>query len=304
MSHNPLQVTYLFVMRENLIEKLFFALMRIGFWCMTYVFILLVSQTVPLIFFKVNLKTLFNGNIPIEVGLTMSVLIFLGTFVYYLMLRPKYFSAFKSMFKSKMGLLQGFLLGLVLILIIFLLILALQQVQVSISDQYTLFYCLQSILLFLFVSLSEEIFMRGIVFRYLILIEIAEKPAILISAIIFTLFHVMSPNVTGIGLLNIFLAGILLAQVFIYSNYNIWVSIGLHWAWNFFQSSIFGFAVSGMKLPSLFHQKLNSQNIVNGGNFGLEGSVTTVLIMILTILALFFWNWNVQKKHRIDVVFE
>ncbi|MBB6498984.1 CPBP family intramembrane glutamic endopeptidase [Pedobacter cryoconitis] len=283
-------------MKENLIEKLFFALMRIGFWCMTYVFILLVLQIIPLVFFKVNLKTFFNGIIPIEVELTGAGLISLGTFAYYLMLRPKYFSAFKSMFKSKMGLLQGFLLGLVLILIIFLIILAFQQVHVSISDQYTLFYCLQSILLFLFVSLSEEIFMRGIVFRYLLLIENAEKPAILISAIIFTLFHVMSPNVTGIGLLNIFLAGILLAQVFIYSNYNIWVSIGLHWAWNFFQSSVFGFAVSGLKMQSLFHQELNGQNIVNGGNFGLEGSVITAFVMVLTILALMFWKWNVEKK--------
>ncbi|MBB6502709.1 CPBP family intramembrane glutamic endopeptidase [Pedobacter cryoconitis] len=111
-------------------------------------------------------------------------------------------------------------------------------------------YGAQSILLFLFVSLSEEIFMRGIVLNYLMLIKNAEKPAILISAIIFSLFHMLNPNISSIGFLNIFLAGILLAQVFIYSNFNIWVSIGLHWAWNFFkvQFSVFPLAKSKCNL--------------------------------------------------------
>lgn len=291
-------------MKENLIEKLFFALMRIGLWCLAYLFITGILQIIPFIFFKISLNDFLNGVIPIEANLTIAGLVLIGTFAYYLILRPTYFAELKSIFKSKIGILQGFLLGFILILIIFLLILAFHQIQVLISDQFTLLYFSQSILLFLFVSLSEEIFMRGIILRYLLLIENAEQPAILISAIVFTLFHVLNPSVTSIGLLNIFLAGILLAQLFIYSNYNIWVSIGLHWAWNFFQSSIFGFPVSGIKVQSLFHQKLNDQNIINGGNFGLEGSVITVFIMILIIVALFLWKWNVQKKLQMQISFK
>jgi len=174
-----------------------------------------------------------------------------GTYFYDLLQRPKHFSGIKTIFNSKIGLLNGFLFGFILIMITFLFILASHQIKVSFTDQFTLLYGAQSILLFLFVSLSEEIFMRGIVLNYLMLIKNAEKPAILISAIIFSLFHMLNPNISGLGFLNIFLAGILLAQVFIYSNFNIWVSIGLHWAWNFFQSSIFGFSVSGIKMQSL-----------------------------------------------------
>jgi len=277
--------------------------MRIGLWCLAYFFITGILQIAPLLFLNVSWKDFFNGKRPIVADLMGAGFVFAGIYFYYLQLRPKHFPGLKTIFKSKIGVLQGFLLGFILILIIFLLILAFNQIQVSISDRFTLLYGIQSILLFLFISQAEEIFMRGIVLRYLMLIENTEKQAILISAIIFALLHMLNPNITGIGVLNIFLAGILLAQTFIYSNFNIWVSIGLHWAWNFFQSSIFGFSVSGIKMQSLFTHKEAGQNIINGGSFGLEGSLITVFMMIIAILALYLWNITIRKKAAVKVNF-
>jgi membrane protease YdiL (CAAX protease family) len=48
-------------------------------------------------------------------------------------------------------------------------------------------------------------------------------------------------------MLNIFLAGIFLGAYYI-NRRNLWFPIGLHFAWNFCQGSVFGFEVSGEKV--------------------------------------------------------
>ena len=49
---------------------------------------------------------------------------------------------------------------------------------------------------------------------------------------------------------------------------NIWMCIGYHITWNYFQGDIFGFLVSRNVTDSIYTIKTISPNIINGGSFG------------------------------------
>jgi len=66
--------------------------------------------------------------------------------------------------------------------------------------------------------------------------------------------------------------------------------IALHFSWNFFQGTIFGFSVSGNAEYSLITQTRTADTIWNGGEFGFEGSLLAVIFLTLAIagLALYY----------------
>jgi membrane protease YdiL (CAAX protease family) len=85
-----------------------------------------------------------------------------------------------------------------------------------------------------------------------------------------------------VGALAVFLtAGILLAACFMFTR-RLWLPMGVHFAWNFTQSGIFGLSVSGNKaLPGLLKAALYGPAWLTGGEFGPEASAVTVLLGLL-----------------------
>ncbi|MNE88368.1 hypothetical protein D3C80_1856720 [compost metagenome] len=83
------------------------------------------------------------------------------------------------------------------------------------------------------------------------------------------------------------MAGFLFGAAFIYSR-NLWLPIGLHFAWNFTQSGIFGAITSGNeKTSSLLEAKIQGPEFITGGEFGPEGSIqATVICLIATVILL------------------
>jgi uncharacterized protein len=147
--------------------------------------------------------------------------------------------------------------------------------------------------LMLIIAFYEEIVFRGYILNNLM--ESAGKwIALLISAIIFALAHIVNPDFSVLGAVNIFLAGILLGLNYIYTK-NLWFSIMLHFTWNFFQGPILGYEVSGMQLQSLFQHEVQGNQLLTGGRFGFEGSLVATLVCALAILAV---GWVYQKKYR------
>lgn len=142
---------------------------------------------------------------------------------------------------------------------------------------------LVSILIFILVSLTEEIFFRGYILRNL-MYSFNKYIALLISAILFSLMHGFNPNIDIIGFSNIFLAGILLGITYIHTK-NLWFPIALHFSWNFFQTFL-GFNVSGQNTYSAIDFKITEETILNGGSFGFEGSILSLIAMIITIIAI------------------
>lgn len=110
--------------------------------------------------------------------------------------------------------------------------------------------------------------------------------AIIFSSSIFGLGHASNLNSTTFAVLNIILAGVMLAIPYVVSG-SLSYSVGLHFAWNFFQGGIFGFPVSGMPFrDSLINIYQIGDDLYTGGMFGPEGGVIGTIVILL--ISLFF----------------
>lgn len=88
-------------------------------------------------------------------------------------------------------------------------------------------------------------------------------------------------------------AGLLLGAAYKYSG-TLWLPIGIHWGWNFFQGNIFGFAVSGGDAgSSLIQSSVQGPVILTGGAFGAEASV---IAMVLGVLLSVWFIVKVAKR--------
>tara|TARA_B100001093_G_scaffold355176_1_gene339755 strand:+ start:1516 stop:2355 length:840 start_codon:yes stop_codon:yes gene_type:complete len=143
---------------------------------------------------------------------------------------------------------------------------------------------LLSIVLFAGISLFEEIIFRGYLLKNL-LESFNPLVALFISSILFSLIHGSNPNVTTIGLINIFLAGFFLGVSYVFTK-NLWFPVALHFSWNFFQS-MFGFRVSGLDSYSIIEFSIIENNLLNGGEFGFESSILSIGILIIGTYLIF-----------------
>ena len=126
---------------------------------------------------------------------------------------------------------------------------------------------------------AEEVMFRG----YMIpkLQGLVGKPmAIIISSILFSIFHTMNAGFNFVALLNIFLFAILFALIYEMTG-SIAFTCAAHTMWNMFQGSIYGLSVSGNATLSL----LNSD--YTGAEFGPEGTLeATAVIVVCLVIAL------------------
>ncbi len=143
-------------------------------------------------------------------------------------------------------------------------------------------------LFILFASATEELVFRGILFQKLVESK-GEAFAIFIFSLTFAAFHFFNPHLSRISILNLFLASILLSIMFI-RTYMLWLPIGFHFGWNFWQEFLIDSPISGISYDiELFKTKIASLNSTFfGGNFGIEGG-------ILSTIALIFAIWLVSK---------
>lgn len=139
----------------------------------------------------------------------------------------------------------------------------------------------------------EELVFRGYLLQNL-WDGLGIKTAIIISCIIYGLIHSTNPNASLLSSSIIVLFGFL--RIFGYlATKMLWLSIGMHIGWNFFQGPIFGFAASGHKKATLINQTITSnQEYLTGGEFGPEGSS---LIIPILILALFVMRWYSKANY-------
>jgi membrane protease YdiL (CAAX protease family) len=71
----------------------------------------------------------------------------------------------------------------------------------------------------------------------------------------------------------------------------LWISIGIHIAWNYTMGKIFSGAISGSTVSSgLFKTTFQGPELLTGGNAGMEGSLIAILVgvtftVVMLILA-------------------
>ena len=110
--------------------------------------------------------------------------------------------------------------------------------------------------------------------------------AILFSSSIFGFLHLANPNVTIFAIINIVLAGVMLAIPYVLTG-RLAYSVGLHFSWNFFQGGVFGFRVSGLPIRhSVIQIQQGGEAFLTGGSFGPEGGLigTGAIILICAVI--------------------
>ena len=75
---------------------------------------------------------------------------------------------------------------------------------------------------------------------------------------------------------------------------NIWMPIGYHITWNYFQGYIWGFGVSGISVNGLYKVENVTNNIINGGAFGPEGGIIVTIVTCLTF-GIVYWFYKEEK---------
>ena len=134
---------------------------------------------------------------------------------------------------------------------------------------------------FLTIAVGEEILFRGIVFR-MIDVRWNTWVALIVSTLVFGLVHIVNPGATWWSTLAIALeSGLLLGAAYKFSG-TLWLPIGIHWAWNYTQGNVFGFAVSGNEFGvSIITPHVEGHELLTGGIFGAEASIIAVIIGML-----------------------
>ena len=149
---------------------------------------------------------------------------------------------------------------------------------------------------FILVGFWEELVFRGYIFKNMkegmgILL------AVVISCLMYGLVHSVNPNATWISTFIIVLFGFLRIYGVLVTKM-LWLSMGMHVGWNFFQGPIFGFGVSGHEHASLLQLTFSGPEWLSGGAFGPEGSVWIIPILLLAIIIMYYWSRQMKSKEK------
>jgi uncharacterized protein len=147
--------------------------------------------------------------------------------------------------------------------------------------------------IFILVGFNEELLFRGYHLQT-ITSGLNLFWGLIISSIIFGGLHLGNPNATWVSAAGIFFAGLFLAYGYIRTQ-QLWLSIGLHIGWNFFEGVAFGFPVSGLSIYPLIHINVSGPEVWTGGAFGPEAG-----LIILPALALGAVLINLYTRSRVD----
>jgi hypothetical protein len=126
-------------------------------------------------------------------------------------------------------------------------------------------------LIFVVVGFLEELLSRG---YHLQTIASGTNLAwgVGLSSVIFGLLHVVNPNATWVSVIGILFAGLFLAFGYLRTG-QLWLSIGLHIGWNFFEGVVFGFPVSGIDIYPFLRIHVTGPGMWTGGAFGPEAGL-------------------------------
>lgn len=137
-------------------------------------------------------------------------------------------------------------------------------------------------------AVTEELIFRGLLFR---LVErgLGTYIALVLSSVLFGTAHLLNKDATVLGAVAIAIeGGGMLAAAYVATR-SLWLSIGLHFSWNFAESGIFGTEVSGNgDTHGLLDASMSGAKLVTGGQFGPEASVYSMLFGAL-LTAAFLW---------------
>jgi membrane protease YdiL (CAAX protease family) len=111
----------------------------------------------------------------------------------------------------------------------------------------------------------------------------------LASSVIFAILHLANPFASFNAFLGLLAAGLFLSYAYVRTR-QLWLPIGLHIGWNFFEGTVFGFPVSGIDLQGLVGQINNGPAIITGGRFGPEAGMVLLPGLALGFILVHYYT--------------
>lgn len=203
--------------------------------------------------------------------------------------------------KAARDLLAGFLIAGVMMLLIYFIQRAAGWLTFegfawqSTPGRETALATLTLLIVFIVVGWQEELLTRGYYLQ-----NLADGLSLLwgvfLSSLFFALGHLFNPNMGWLPAAGLFLAGLFLAYAYLRTR-RLWLSIGLHIGWNFFESTVLGFPVSGLNLFSLIKVSIDGPEMFTGGAFGPEAGLVLLPALALgTILVYYYTRLEPTQK--------
>lgn len=142
--------------------------------------------------------------------------------------------------------------------------------------------------IFIMVGWYEELLTRGYWLQNL-RDGLGLLPAVVLSSAIFGLAHGANPNVSVIAVLVIVAAGVFFAFAYLRTG-QLWLPIGIHIGWNFFEGPVFGFPVSGIQTERLLQTTHVGPELFTGGAFGPEAGLLGLVAVLLGIVLVHLYS--------------
>ena len=164
----------------------------------------------------------------------------------------------------------------------------------AVSPAAIAFELLLVFLVFVFVGWQEELLSRG---YWLQNLEegLNLKWALVVSSGLFALAHLANPNISLLGILGLIAAGLFMAYGYLVTRH-LWLPIGLHIGWNFFEGPVFGFPVSGTTdFFNLLDLSRTGPGLFTGSTFGPEAGLIQYPILLLGV-----WIIARYSRQRLD----
>lgn len=209
--------------------------------------------------------------------------------------RPYRLMGLTSLKKDKSDLIKGIIFGGVAAAVVFLTLLFTKSITVESWQPSFSIGTLGWIGMYLLVGFSEEISMRGFIMSTLRQSKNIVY-IICIPAFICGFLHSGTYGIGTMGYCNILLISILFGFMY-YKSGNIWMCIGFHSTWYLFQSVIFGLSASGETGNGIISSVYQTDKYLSGGQSGVEGSLITMIVIILCIGIVFLYY---KKKGSVD----
>lgn len=144
------------------------------------------------------------------------------------------------------------------------------------------------LLLFIIVGWQEELLSRGYHLQTLAS-GINLFWGVLISSAVFGAIHLGNPNASWVAAVGILFAGLFLALGYLLTR-QLWLSIGLHTGWNFFEGVVFGFPVSGTASYPLLRIGVSGPLLWTGGAFGPEAGLIILPAILVGVLLIVLYT--------------
>lgn len=215
----------------------------------------------------------------------------------------------RSMGARKKGLIAhyliGLLIGIAMMSAITLLSVAFGANSIKLCDSIDYKILALFLLGFFVQGMSEEFIFRGYLMNSIGGGGHHTAIAVGISAAAFALAHAANPGFGVVPFINLALFGVFAAFYMMLFD-NIWGVCAIHSIWNFTQGNIYGISVSGSgDTESLFRTtQISDKAFLTGGEFGIEGSIFTTLILsigvALTAFALYRKTQNSEPAPKTE----